>query len=95
MSCSSCWPPAPAIRPTPRRPADQDPQNCEPLRPRLEQGRDRLLEIHSSGGSGAAQQLVDKLAAEDDDTGADLLRPQDVRRIGVIRMTVVMKMRWC
>ncbi|MCU9923556.1 RNA polymerase-associated protein RapA [Aeromonas caviae] len=40
----------------------------EPLRARLEQGRDRLLEIHSSGGT-AAQQLVDKLAAEDDDTG--------------------------
>ncbi|WP_219597777.1 RNA polymerase-associated protein RapA [Aeromonas salmonicida] len=40
----------------------------EPLKARLEQGRDRLLEIHSSGG-GAAQQLVDKLAAEDDDTG--------------------------
>ncbi|MFQ2718916.1 RNA polymerase-associated protein RapA [Aeromonas caviae] len=40
----------------------------EPLRARLEQGRDRLLEIHSSGGT-AAQQLVEKLAAEDDDTG--------------------------
>ncbi|WP_447735911.1 RNA polymerase-associated protein RapA [Aeromonas veronii] len=40
----------------------------EPLKARLEQGRDRLLEIHSSGGD-AAQQLVDKLAAEDDDTG--------------------------
>ncbi|MEV3828845.1 RNA polymerase-associated protein RapA [Aeromonas allosaccharophila] len=40
----------------------------EPLKTRLEQGRDRLLEIHSSGGA-AAQQLVDKLAAEDDDTG--------------------------
>ncbi|WP_439839630.1 RNA polymerase-associated protein RapA [Aeromonas caviae] len=40
----------------------------EPLKARLEQGRDRLLEIHSSGGE-AAQQLVDKLAAEDDDTG--------------------------
>ncbi|WP_323946823.1 RNA polymerase-associated protein RapA [Aeromonas caviae] len=40
----------------------------EPLKARLEQGRDRLLEIHSSGGT-AAQQLVDKLAAEDDDTG--------------------------
>jgi ATP-dependent helicase HepA len=40
----------------------------EPLKARLEQGRDRLLEIHSSGGA-AAQQLVDKLAAEDDDTG--------------------------
>lgn len=40
----------------------------EPLKVRLEQGRDRLLEIHSSGGA-AAQQLVDKLAAEDDDTG--------------------------
>ncbi|WP_429023943.1 RNA polymerase-associated protein RapA [Aeromonas allosaccharophila] len=40
----------------------------EPLKSRLEQGRDRLLEIHSSGGA-AAQQLVDKLAAEDDDTG--------------------------
>ncbi|HHQ4563607.1 RNA polymerase-associated protein RapA [Aeromonas veronii] len=39
----------------------------EPLKARLEQGRDRLLEIHSSGGT-AAQQLVDKLAAEDDDT---------------------------
>ncbi|MFM5334890.1 RNA polymerase-associated protein RapA [Aeromonas veronii] len=39
----------------------------EPLKARLEQGRDRLLEIHSSGGA-AAQQLVDKLAAEDDDT---------------------------
>ncbi|AYV38726.1 RNA polymerase-associated protein RapA [Aeromonas veronii] len=40
----------------------------EPLKARLEQGRDRLLEIHSSGGA-AAQQLADKLAAEDDDTG--------------------------
>ncbi|MFQ1658468.1 RNA polymerase-associated protein RapA [Aeromonas veronii] len=40
----------------------------EPLKARLEQGRDRLLEIHSSGGT-TAQQLVDKLAAEDDDTG--------------------------
>ncbi len=40
----------------------------EPLKARLEQGRDRLLEIHSSGGT-AAQQLVEKLAAEDDDTG--------------------------
>ncbi|MCO5345082.1 RNA polymerase-associated protein RapA [Aeromonas veronii] len=40
----------------------------EPLKARLELGRDRLLEIHSSGGA-AAQQLVDKLAAEDDDTG--------------------------
>ncbi|KRV80572.1 RNA polymerase-associated protein RapA [Aeromonas veronii] len=40
----------------------------EPLKARLEQGRDRLLEIHSSGGA-AAQQLVDKLAAEDNDTG--------------------------
>ena len=40
----------------------------EPLKARLEQGRDRLLEIHSSGGA-AAQQLVDKLTAEDDDTG--------------------------
>ncbi|HHQ4581327.1 TPA: RNA polymerase-associated protein RapA [Aeromonas hydrophila] len=40
----------------------------EPLKARLEQGRDRLLEIHSSGGA-AAQHLVDKLAAEDDDTG--------------------------
>ncbi|MCF5719946.1 RNA polymerase-associated protein RapA [Aeromonas veronii] len=40
----------------------------EPLKARLEQGRDRLLEIHSSGGT-AAQQLLDKLAAEDDDTG--------------------------
>lgn len=40
----------------------------EPLKSRLEQGRDRLLEIHSSGGT-AAQQLVNKLAAEDDDTG--------------------------
>ncbi|TNI49982.1 RNA polymerase-associated protein RapA [Aeromonas veronii] len=40
----------------------------EQLKARLEQGRDRLLEIHSSGGA-AAQQLVDKLAAEDDDTG--------------------------
>lgn len=39
----------------------------EPLKARLEQGRDRLLEIHSSGGA-AAQQLVEKLAAEDDDT---------------------------
>ena len=39
----------------------------EPLKAKLEQGRDRLLEIHSSGGA-AAQQLVDKLAAEDDDT---------------------------
>ncbi|OCA64599.1 RNA polymerase-binding ATPase [Aeromonas piscicola] len=40
----------------------------EPLKSRMEQGRDRLLEIHSSGGE-AAQQLVDKLTAEDDDTG--------------------------
>ena len=40
----------------------------EPLKAQLEQGRDRLLEIHSSGGA-AAQQLVDKLAAEDGDTG--------------------------
>ncbi|WP_429019487.1 RNA polymerase-associated protein RapA [Aeromonas veronii] len=40
----------------------------EPLKARLEKGRDRLLEIHSSGGA-TAQQLVDKLAAEDDDTG--------------------------
>lgn len=40
----------------------------EPLKSRMEQGRDRLLEIHSSGGV-AAQQLVDKLTAEDDDTG--------------------------
>ncbi|PKQ71871.1 RNA polymerase-associated protein RapA [Aeromonas sobria] len=40
----------------------------EPLKARLEQGRDRLLEIHSSGGA-AAQQLVDKLATEDGDTG--------------------------
>ncbi|MFQ2474837.1 RNA polymerase-associated protein RapA [Aeromonas caviae] len=40
----------------------------EPLKAKLEQGRDRLLEIHSSGGT-TAQQLVEKLAAEDDDTG--------------------------
>ena len=40
----------------------------EPLKSRMEQGRDRLLEIHASGGV-AAQQLVDKLTAEDDDTG--------------------------
>ncbi|MGY3896868.1 RNA polymerase-associated protein RapA [Aeromonas enterica] len=40
----------------------------EPLKSRMEQGRDRLLEIHSSGGV-AAEQLVDKLTAEDDDTG--------------------------
>ncbi|HHQ4530194.1 TPA: RNA polymerase-associated protein RapA [Aeromonas hydrophila] len=40
----------------------------EPLKARLEQGRDRLLEIHSSGGE-AAKQLVEKLTAEDDDTG--------------------------
>ncbi|HDT5889593.1 RNA polymerase-associated protein RapA [Aeromonas dhakensis] len=40
----------------------------EPLKAKLEQGRDRLLEIHSSGGE-AAKQLVEKLAAEDDDTG--------------------------
>lgn len=40
----------------------------EPLKARLEHGRDRLLEIHSSGGT-AAQRLVDKLAAEDGDTG--------------------------
>ncbi|MBP0602554.1 RNA polymerase-associated protein RapA [Aeromonas sanarellii] len=39
----------------------------EPLKARLAQGRDRLLEIHSCGGT-AAQQLVEKLAAEDDDT---------------------------
>lgn len=39
----------------------------EPLKARLEQGRDRLLEIHSSGGD-AARALVDQLAAEDDDT---------------------------
>lgn len=39
----------------------------EPLKARLEQGRDRLLEIHSSGGD-AARALVEKLAAEDDDT---------------------------
>ncbi|MFG0834767.1 RNA polymerase-associated protein RapA [Aeromonas bivalvium] len=39
----------------------------EPLKARLEQGRDRLLEIHSSGGD-AARQLVETLAAEDDDT---------------------------
>ncbi|MDY7828362.1 RNA polymerase-associated protein RapA [Aeromonas caviae] len=40
----------------------------EPLKAKLEQGRDRLLEIHSSGGE-AAKQLVEKLGAEDDDTG--------------------------
>lgn len=40
----------------------------EPLKVRLEQGRDRLLEIHSSGGD-TALTLVDKLTAEDDDTG--------------------------
>ncbi|MCS3457174.1 ATP-dependent helicase HepA [Aeromonas sp. BIGb0405] len=39
----------------------------EPLKARLEQGRDRLLEIHSCGGE-AAQQLADRLAAEDGDT---------------------------
>jgi ATP-dependent helicase HepA len=39
----------------------------EPLKARLEQGRDRLLEIHSCGGD-AARQLADKLAAEDGDT---------------------------
>ncbi|MGL5294654.1 MAG: RNA polymerase-associated protein RapA, partial [Aeromonas sp.] len=39
----------------------------EPLKAKMEQGRDRLLEIHSSGGA-AAQQLVKTLAAEDGDT---------------------------
>lgn len=39
----------------------------EPLKARLESGRDRLLEIHSSGGD-KANALVELLAAEDDDT---------------------------
>ncbi|WP_043597052.1 RNA polymerase-associated protein RapA [Aeromonas diversa] len=39
----------------------------EPLRAKLESGRDRLLEIHSSGGD-KARALVEQLAAEDDDT---------------------------
>ncbi|WP_409422185.1 RNA polymerase-associated protein RapA [Pseudaeromonas sp. ZJS20] len=37
------------------------------LKAKLEQGRDRLLEIHSSGGQ-SAQALVDQLDEEDDDT---------------------------
>lgn len=40
----------------------------EPLKTKLESGRDRLLEIHSSGGDKAAE-LVTQLEAEDDDTG--------------------------
>lgn len=39
----------------------------EPLKAKLESGRDRLLEIHSSGGD-KAHALVEQLAAEDDDT---------------------------
>ncbi len=39
----------------------------EALKAKLEQGRDRLLEIHSGGGQ-AAQELVLQLAEEDDDT---------------------------
>ncbi|MGL5949751.1 MAG: RNA polymerase-associated protein RapA [Aeromonas sp.] len=38
-----------------------------PLKAKLEQGRDRLLELHSAGGE-AAQALVSQLAAEDNDT---------------------------
>lgn len=55
-----------------------DPQLLEPLfsrtrsehdtlKAKLEQGRDRLLEIHSGGGRGA-QALVEELAEEDDQT---------------------------
>lgn len=39
----------------------------EALKAKLEQGRDRLLEIHSGGGN-TAQLLVQQLAEEDDDT---------------------------
>ncbi|WP_171998907.1 RNA polymerase-associated protein RapA [Cronobacter sp. JZ38] len=38
------------------------------LKAQLEQGRDRLLEIHSNGGE-KAQQLADAIAEQDDDTG--------------------------
>ncbi|OAN19007.1 RNA polymerase-binding ATPase [Photobacterium jeanii] len=37
------------------------------LKSKLEQGRDRLLEIHSNGGD-AARELVDSIAAKDGDT---------------------------
>ncbi|KJG16254.1 RNA polymerase-associated protein RapA [Photobacterium angustum] len=37
------------------------------LKTKLEQGRDRLLEIHSNGGE-EAQQLVEKISAKDGDT---------------------------
>ncbi|NIF22471.1 RNA polymerase-associated protein RapA [Candidatus Pantoea multigeneris] len=37
------------------------------LKLQLEQGRDRLLEMHSNGGE-AAQQLADEIAAQDNDT---------------------------
>lgn len=37
------------------------------LKSQLEQGRDRLLEMHSNGGE-KAQQIVDKIAATDGDT---------------------------
>ena len=40
----------------------------EALKAQLEQGRDRLLEIHSNGGE-KAQQLADAIAEQDDDTG--------------------------
>lgn len=41
-------------------------QQHEALKSQLEQGRDRLLELHSNGGE-AAQQLADTIAAQDDD----------------------------
>ncbi|MEG0009126.1 MAG: RNA polymerase-associated protein RapA [Aeromonas sp.] len=54
----------------------------EPLKARMEQGRDRLLEIHSSGGD-AALALVDKLTAEDDDTGMISFALKMLDEIGV------------
>jgi hypothetical protein len=91
-SCSSCWPPTPASRPLDAL-LVKTRELHEPLKARLEQGRDRLLEIHSSGGA-AAQQLVDKLAAEDDDTGMISFASRCSTRSASIRM-IEAKMRWC
>ncbi len=52
------------------------------LKARLEQGRDRLLEIHSGGGA-AARELVSQLAEEDDDTALVSFALQMFDEVGI------------
>ncbi len=54
----------------------------EALKAKLEQGRDRLLEIHSGGGA-AARLLVEQLAEEDDDTALTSFALQLFDDIGI------------